>query len=177
MIKKVLFLIFMTFLITGCSVKYDEAPVVENKIPEFIFQDASMVHYDDNKVAMEVEAEKLEKYRNSAESYGKGVKFISYDDEGSLDTEGKCDYIFTNTDSDIYELYENIQIKNVPENMDISAEALKYNGKTEQLISTKGDSVKIKKDNTVVKGTGFSASGVSRTYSFSGNVIGSIETE
>ena len=37
--------------------------------------------------------------------------------------------------------------------------------------------VKVEKEDTVMRGTGFSASGVSKTFSFRGTVSGEIETK
>ena len=36
--------------------------------------------------------------------------------------------------------------------------------------------VKIEKDDTIMRGSGFSASGISKTFSFRGNITGTIET-
>ena len=54
---------------------------------------------------------------------------------------------------------------------------LKWNGKTEQLTGGRKDTVRVEKDGTVLYGTGFSASGVSKTFSFAGTVSGEIETK
>lgn len=161
----------------GCSVKYSEIPSVEDKIPEFNFTDASLVRYEGSKKLVEVEAGSLEQYKDSAATYGKNIKFISYNDEGNIDTKGSCNYIYTNTDNEMYELYDNIEIISIAEEMKVIADALKWNGRSEQLTSGRGDVVKIEKENTKLKGTGFSASGISKTFSFSGNVIGSVETK
>ena len=170
------FPIVLTILTAGCSLKYTETPVVDDKIPEFLFTDATMVRYDNSDVAVEVKASALEQYRNSSESYGKDVNFVSYD-KGEIDTEGSCGYVFSNTDLEVYELYDNIKLDNHKEKLRVTAEALKWNGKTEQLTSGRGDAVQIEKENTTLRGTGFAASGVSKTFSFSGNVIGNVETK
>ena len=36
--------------------------------------------------------------------------------------------------------------------------------------------VKIEKDDTIMRGSGFSASGISKSFSFRGNITGTIET-
>ena len=56
------------------------------------------------------------------------------------------------------------------------ANALRWNGRTEQLTSGRGDMVKIEKDDTIMRGSGFTASGISKTFSFRGNITGTIET-
>ncbi|MBQ0162140.1 MAG: organic solvent tolerance protein OstA [Treponema sp.] len=52
-------------------------------------------------------------------------------------------------------------------------DSLKWNGKTEQLVSAKGQSITIKKDDLVITGKDFSASAVSNTFLFSDSVSGS----
>ena len=174
--KGFVFPLFLIILTTSCSLKYAETVVVDDKIPEFLFKDATMVRYDNSDVAVELKASELEQYRNSSESYGKDIQFVSYDNK-EIDTEGSCGYVFSNSDLELYELYDDIQLDNHKEKLRVTAEALKWNGKTEQLTSGRGDRVIIEKEDTTLRGTGFAASGVSKIFSFSGNVIGNVETK
>ena len=77
------------------------------------------------------------------------------------------------SDSIFYISYEDY---NVEEEMRFYANILRWNEKTEQLTSGRSDMVKIEKDDTSIRGSGFSADGVSKQFSFSGNVTGNIET-
>ena len=54
---------------------------------------------------------------------------------------------------------------------------LKWNGKTEQLTGGRKDTARLEKEGTVIYGTGFSASGISKKFNFSGTVSGEIETK
>ena len=54
---------------------------------------------------------------------------------------------------------------------------LRWNGKTEQLTGGRRDTVRIEKDGTIIYGTGFSASGVSKKFGFAGTVSGEIEAK
>jgi hypothetical protein len=92
-------------------------------------------------------------------------------------TEGSCNFIGANTDSELYSLYGDIKLFSKEQNVNFFADELKWNGKTEQLVGGKSDTVRIEKDNTVIIGSGFAASGVSGNFSFSGSVSGDIETE
>ena len=114
--------------------------------------------------------------KNSNETYGKDITFTSYDDEGQLETEGSCGIIYADTGKKIYELYDDINVYNAPEKMRFYASVLKWNGKSEQLTSGRSDMVKIEKDDTIMRGSGFSASAISKTFSFRGNITGTIET-
>ena len=163
-------------LLTSCSLKYTETVNSEDKVPEFVFEETKLVRYEDNKPTLEVTAGTLEQYKNTNETYGKDISFISYDDEGSAETEGSCGIIYADTNKKVYELYDNINLYNAPEKMRFEASALKWNGRTEQLTSGRSDMVKIEKDDTIMRGSGFSASGISKTFSFRGNITGTIET-
>ena len=161
----------------SCSLKYDETVSVEERVPEFVFQDTSMVRCDENKVTFEMSAGVLEQYKKSSETFAKDVSFISYDDDGQISTEGQCGFLFSDTDKKLYELYDDIKLYNRSENTNFFANILRWNEKNEQLTSGRGEMVKVEKEDTVMRGTGFSASGVSKTFSFRGTVSGEIETK
>lgn len=161
----------------SCSLKYTETPVVDDVVPEFVFENTTMKSYEKNKKVSQVQAEVLEQYKNTAENYAKGLNFTSYDKNGKVTSEGKCGYLFADTNKEMYQLYDNIVMTNHEDNITFHANALKWNGRTEQLTSGKSDTVKIIKDSTVIHGSGFSASGVSRTYRFTGAVSGDIDEE
>ena len=72
------------------------------------------------------------------------------------------------------ELVTSIENREV-ENIKISADSLRWNGKSEQLTSGRNDMVKIEQNDTVMYGSGFSASGVSKKYAFTGVVSGEIK--
>ena len=169
-----LFAVFI--LLSSCSLKYSETVNSEDKVPEFVFEDTKMIRYEDNKPSLEVSAATLEQYKNTNESYGKDISFISYDKEGKTETEGSCGIIFADSGKKVYELYDDINVYNVPEKMRFFANVLKWDGATEQLTSGRSDMVKIEKDDTIMRGSGFSASGISKKFSFRGNITGTIET-
>ncbi len=161
----------------SCSLKYDETVNVEEKVPEFVFQDTSMVRSEDNKITFEMKAGVLEQYKKSSETFAKDVSFKAYDDKGAVSTEGECGLLFSDTDKKLYELYDDIKLYNRSDNTNFFAEILRWNEKNEQLTSGRGEMVKIEKEGTVMRGTGFSASGISKTFSFRGTVSGDIETK
>lgn len=164
-------------LFSACSLKYDDALDVGEHTPELIFQQTAMTRYEDKKMTFSMEAEVLEQYKKSSETYAQNVSFSAFNDEGELETEGACGYLFSDTDKEIYELYDNIHLNNLQEKTKFYANVLKWNGKNEQLISSRGDMVRVEKDGTVIRGTGFSASGISKEFSFRGTVTGDIETK
>lgn len=171
-----LLLIFLPFLFLSCSLKEGEELDIENIVPEFVFSNAKMTRYENNSITLELNAETIEQYKNSSQTFAKDVKFSSYE-KNKLVTEGSCNFIGANIDSELYSLYGDIKLFSKEQNVNFFADELKWNGKTEQLVGGKSDTVRIEKDNTVIIGSGFAASGVSGNFSFSGSVSGDIETE
>ena len=171
--------LFAACLLTcfSCSLKYDETVNAEETNPEFVFTHAKMIRYKKGEESVKVYADSIEQYKDSDITYGKNVSFSTYDDEQKLETEGSCGYLYADSEAEVYELFDGIKIYNRDQNTNFFANMLKWNGKTEQLTGGKRDTAKIEKDGTVIYGTGFSASGVSKTFTFSGTVSGEIEAK
>ena len=112
-----LFCVLSLILIASCSLKYSETVNSEDRVPEFVFEDTKLVRYEDKQPVLEVSAATLEQYKDSNETYGKDIAFISYDDEGKAETEGSCGIIFADTQKKVYELYDGINLYNDPEKM------------------------------------------------------------
>lgn len=174
--KKLFFVFITVVILSACSLKYSDTVEVESRVPELVFEGTTMTRYEDRKVTLQMNAEVLEQYKNSSETYGKNISFTSFDDD-EISTQGSCGLLFSDTDKDLYELYDGIEIFNHKEKMNFYADVLKWNAKSEQLTSGRGDIVRVEKEDTVIRGTGFSASGISKTFSFRGNITGEIETE
>ena len=175
--KKTLLLLFSTLLFFSCSVKYEETVRAEDAVPEFIFSNVELTRFEKNKISVSFSAEQLEQYKNSSESYAKKIEFSAYDDKGKLSTEGSCDLLSANTDTEVYTLFDNIEVFSSKENSKFYADSLKWNAKSEQLTSDKSDTIKIEKDDAVIYGSGFSASGISKIFRFSSTVSGEINTK
>ncbi len=168
--------IFPTFFLISCSLKYGSATYDENSIPEFTFNNATYITYEDNVETMNLETEKMEQYKDGSSTYAKNVQFTISDKDGSVTTKGKCGLLGSNSDEKKYTLFDNIEIENLKDDIKLSADSLKWNGKTEQLTGSRTDLVTIQKGNTIIQGSGFSASAVSRKYAFTGVVTGQTNT-
>ena len=168
--------VFLIFSLS-CSLKYDETVNAEETNPEFVFTQAKMIRYKNDRESVKVFADSIEQYKDSDITYGKNVSFTTFDDEQQVETEGSCGYLYADSEKEIYELYDGIKLYNKVQNTNFFANMLKWNGKTEQLTGGKRDTARIEKDGTVIYGTGFSASGVSKTFNFSGTVSGEIEAK
>jgi len=176
-VSKPLVFILLSLFCTSCSLKYSETVNSEDRVPEFVFEETKLVRYEDMTPRLELSAGSLEQYKNTTETYGKDISFISYDKDGKTETEGSCGIIFADTGKKLYELYDDINVYNTPEKMRFYANVLRWDGRSEQLTSGRSDMVKIEKDDTIMRGTGFSASGLSKKFSFRGNITGTIETK
>ena len=173
--KSVLILSAFTLLFASCSLKYGMQTYDDSNIPEFTFKDATFSRYKSGQIQMELNAKKMEQYKDGKSTYAKDLSFTIKDDEGNITTKGSCGLLASNTGTEIYSLYDDISIENLKEQMQFLAHTLRWNGKTEQLISNKTDIVTIKKGNTTIQGSGFSASGITKSFAFTGVVTGSIQ--
>ena len=165
------------FLLSSCSLNYDQGTNTESSVPEFTFNNATFNRYENDKLTMELKALKLEQYKDDGATYGQNVNFTTWNKNQEKETEGSCGLLNANTKDDIYTLFNDIIIKSYEQNMEIYAQNLKFNAKTEQLTSGASDKIQIKRDDINIEGRGFSASGVSRSFAFTESVNGTIETK
>ncbi|WP_443977312.1 hypothetical protein, partial [Treponema succinifaciens] len=77
----------------------------------------------------------------------------------------------------IYTLFNEIFIDNIEQNFKINAESLKWNSETKQMVSTKDGNVKLTRSDIEIQGSGFSASGASKSFEFTNPVTGTITTD
>lgn len=164
-------------LLTSCSLKYNENIASEDVNPEFVFSGAKIYRYEDSKKTAAIEAETIEQYKNSSASYAKNVKFKTFDSKAEESTTGKCGFLFSDSNKKMYQLYDKIELFSETQKAKFYADALKWNGVSEQLTSSRTDTVRIEKDDRVIIGSGFSANGVNGEYVFTGSVSGIIESE
>lgn len=174
--KKIFPIIFTLLISSSCSLKYSDTVDVDSSVPELNFTGTKITRYENDRITVEIEADSLEQYKNSSESYAKNLSFKSYNQENEVSTEGSCGYLFADTSKEVYELFNGIKLFNHSDKTNFYADSLRWNKKSEQLTSGVNSTVRIEKDDTVMEGKGFSASGVSKTFSFSGGVDGDIDT-
>lgn len=165
-----LLILFQTFI--SCSLDYEEKESPEAKVPEIIFSNATFSRYEGGSVKMQMQSEKLEQYKTDSATFGKNVTFKTWNNKGEISNTGKSDFLGMSNENGVYTLFGNIEILYNQDNTSIKADSLRWNEKTEQLTSGEDDSVTIKRDDLELRGKGFSASGISKKYSFSGYVEG-----
>lgn len=163
--------------VCSCSLKYGTPLYDEQNIPEFSFDNVKFNRFEDGRISMSLEAAGIEQYKDGKTTCAKDIDFKLLDEDGKVSTEGFCALLFADSDAEKYILYDNIKLHTVKDDITVSADTIKWNGKSEQLTSGRNDTVTIKKGNTVISGSGFSASGVSRSFAFTGVVTGEAYTE
>lgn len=167
--------LLISLLSVSCSLKYSEGLSVDEVIPEFSFSNSVMTRYENKKKKLEMNVGQLEQFKDGNSMYAKDVVFSLFEDD-DVSMEGSCTFLGANTKTEIYELYESIKIYRKKDDMKISGRSFHWNGKSEQLTAGRNDTVTVEKDGMVVRGSGFSASGVSSSYIFNSIVTGNIET-
>lgn len=172
-----IFAAFFAQFLVSCSLKYDSPSQSEEFAPEFMFTEAQYITVEDGKTSTFLTAKTLERYKDGKATYGQNVTFKTFDKDGKAESEGKCGLLSSNSKNDTYVLYDDISITNTKEDISITADVLKWNGKSEQLTSDRNDLITVTKGKTIIQGSGFSASGISKKYSFTGTVTGIAQTD
>ena len=158
----------------SCSLDYGKEESTEASVPEFTFTGVHFVRVEAKKRTMQIDAEKMEQYKSDGSSYAREAAFKTFDKSEKTDTEGSCGLVALDVNNERYKLYDGIAINIISQETKLYAETLQFNGKTEQLTD---DLVSVERKNAVVSGRGFSASGVSRTFSFLSDVTGSANVD
>ena len=168
--------LFSSFCLFSCSLKYGMTIQNEENVPEFIFQDVQFDRYEDGEKTLGMKAEKLEQYKDGKSMYAKDIEF-EICNNSEVTNSGKCGYLSADTKNERYVLYNGIEIENTKDQLTVKADNLKWNGKSEQLTSSRNDVVTIQKGDTVLQGSGFSASAISKKFVFNGVVSGYTDTK
>ena len=169
-------MIFVLLTLSSCTLRYGQQVNSEDSVPELTFSNVQLTRYEEANPSLQLNAIQIEQYKNNS-IYAQDATFTTWNKEQEVETEGSCVLLGIETKEERYTLFNNILIKNYSENVRIQADSLRWNGKTEQLTSGANDRVTLTKDDMQLTGTGFSASGISRQYSFSGKVSGTVTNE
>lgn len=173
--KKLLLTVFLIslFSLSGCSLKYNSELISEENVPQIRLENIVMRRYSDNKKNLELTSSIYEQYKNASQSYARNASFTLYDSDMNETSKGVTGIISSNSSDQIFALFDGIEFYDQNQNIKIAGDSLKWNGKTEQLVSAKNSEITIKKDDLVITGKDFSASAVSNTFLFSDSVRGS----
>ena len=189
--RRLLILALGSLSLFSCSLTYKSEEPDVTHVPELVFSNARYVSYQEGKVSMVLDADILEQYQNDGALYGSQVFFTTYNKEGELSAEGRSQMISANNSDELYALLGQVEIQSFEEDLVIKADSLSWDGKMEQLVTGALDTIELKKNNNgesssqnggtassrmELTGTGFSASGSTMDFQFTGAVSGKIYT-
>ncbi|MCR5218869.1 LPS export ABC transporter periplasmic protein LptC [Treponema sp.] len=166
-------ILFSAFSLS-CSLDYGKEISVKDSVPEFIFISPSFLRFENNKKTAELTADKLEQYKSDSASFASNSTFTTWNESSEIQTQGSCQLLGIDSKNEVYTLFNDIKLLNKNPDLQITAENLKWNAKSEQLTSGKNDTVTIIKEDTQVTGKGFSASSISNKFSFQSDIEGTI---
>lgn len=170
-------LIFVSSLLLSCSLKYDEGSESSSITPELKFENLQFRRYEDEKITMRLSAEQMEQYKGSGSAYARKTSFETWDSDGNLTSEGSCTILGMDKDKETYILFNDIVMNNIEQNFKIYAQNLKWDSKTKQLTSSADEKIYLLRDDVEMEGSGFSASGISKSFTFEKPVTGTITTK
>lgn len=159
-------------IFAGCSVDYGTVSDSEDSVPELMLDDARFSRIEKGQTTAQVSSERLEEFKGSGKVFAQKIQFETKNADGETTATGKAGLMRADTDAELYEFFEGIEIRSETHNVNISGESLKWNGKTEQLVGERGKEITIKKDGISLSGQDFSASAVSEQFSFGAEVHG-----
>ena len=159
-------------IFASCSVDYGMGAESEDFVPELMLDDARFSRIDQGQATAQVSSERLEKFKGSGKVFAQNIQFETKDSNGETTATGKAGLMCADTDAELYEFFDGIEIRSETHNVNISGESLKWNGKTEQLVGERGKEITIEKDGVSLSGQDFSASAVSEQFSFGTEVHG-----
>lgn len=182
------------YVFTSCSLDYASTDDAKSSSPEFIFYNANFTRTEENKQTMHMMATQLEQYSGLDAMYLKNASFTLYDSDLQPSITGSCELLSADMDKDIYHFLGSVHIMSYEHDVEVTAQDLRWNNKTEILSSGFSDNVRIvagsgktlittdnadTNDNETqtrifIEGTGFSAKGIDLSYSFDGKITGNI---
>ena len=184
--KKFIFLIITICLVLfSCSLDYGSNNIEDSSAPELIFYNTELARYENGLLSTVLKAKELEQYSKDDAMYGKELEFFLLDKNGNKTITGSSMLLSADTKKELYYLYDKVLVTSYEQDIQIEADNLRWDNKTEQLISSKDSKIKLSfgyfssnEPNTKmnVEGFNFSASGVDDSYVFNGNVEGTIIT-
>ncbi len=172
MIPTILVPVLAAAFCAACSVNYNNVYETEDTVPELMLDEAVFRRVKDSKVSSEIQSKRLEEFKDGGTVLAQEIQFESKNEDGAVNSFGSAGLMKADTKNEVYEFYNGIRIEAPDRGFVIYGDSLRWNGKTEQLTGEKTKPVTIKKDGVTLSGSGFSASAVSESFSFSSNVGG-----
>ncbi len=162
-------------ILSGCSLRYDEDKAPEAVVPELTLEDAKFSRTENGKITTTLSGKKIEQYKADGRIFAKDIEFEVREKDGKVSSKGSCGLLSADSKNDQYVFFDGITLENTSRNVVISADSLKWDGRSEQLTGERQKDLTIKKDGLTLTGKGFTASAISNSFAFSGAVTGTYE--
>lgn len=174
-------LIFLFLLIfSACSFKYRDDALLSDNAPEMVMENAKATRYEQSRKTVIFTAGTLEVYDADRVWAVESVKFIEYSDDGSdtVELEGTAGLLIIDDKAGVYSLGNTTNFFMREDGLRVSASDLRWEKKVHRLQSPENGMVEItKSDGSLVRGTGFFADTLSRSYIFKRSFSGVIVNE
>ena len=166
--------------LVACSFDYGSGTAGENAVPEMVLTDVSASRYENAKLSVVLDAGKLEMYTSDNVWAGESISFTQYaqDGSGKVDAEGSAGLLLVDDTNEVYSLGDKVSFHLLSDDFLFRANELRWTKKKNRLSSSDDGEVAIEEsDGSVIKGSGFFADTLARTYSFSKPVSGLLVNE
>jgi hypothetical protein len=174
---RAVFAVCSLILAASCSFNYGTSASDENPLPEMVLRNAVAQRYENESIALTLNAAVLEMYPSDEVWAAEGVTFTQFSSDGSgkTEAEGSAGILLIDDREQTYTLGENAHFHLVSDDIRLAAPALRWVKRLHRLSgSADGEVVLFKGDGTEIRGTGFYADTLSRDYSFRTTVSGSL---
>ncbi len=160
---------------SSCSFNYAEGDGEGKTLPEMVMIDAAAKRYEDSRVRIEFRARALEVYDADKVWAAEGVSFTEYAGSGEqgVRAEGSAGVLVIDDRAEIYTLGREASFRMIDDDLFLAAPDIRWSRKDNALAGPEDGVVEVReRDGTVIRGTGFFADTLRRTYRFSGRISG-----
>lgn len=171
----VIFIIF-----SSCSLNYDKSAAHFEKRPNMVFKNITLDRYEEKKLTMKIDSERLEMYDSEKIWAGKNLRFIQLEKNNKNKNEfsGFAGAVLIDNGKDEYFLGKTVEFKYEKDGIIISSPALYWLKKENMLFAPESQPVSIQKNNEVsLTGYGFVANTSAKSFELNSAVNGLIETD
>lgn len=163
----------------SCSLDYNKSAAYFDKRPNLVFKNITLEKYEDKKMTMKINSERLEMYETEKIWAGRNLKFVQFAKKGGKNEfSGSAGAALIDNGKDEYFLGNNVEFKSEEDSLTISSAALFWMKKENMLFAPEDKVVSIQKSGEVtLSGLGFAANTAAKTFEISSGVKGIIETD
>lgn len=173
-------LITASSLMLSCTFSYGAGEESSGVYPEMVMVGARADRYEDSSLSITFSAATLEMYDSDRVWVAEDISFIQYapDGSGSVESDGYAGLMLVDDVSEVYSLGEIVSIRLLSENLYLTAPDLRWSKGANRLSGPRGGEVEIRRtDGSVIRGKGFFADTLNRSYMFEEGVSGRMVTE